>query len=65
MKGWRELKIWLINQMLVWGKECGTENRIVPVKDDASLTSFGLILGTQPDLIVGEPGHKLGPDLLV
>ena len=65
MKGWRELKIWLINQMLVWGKERGTENRIVPVKDYASLTSFGLILGTQPDFVVGESGHELRPDLLV
>ena len=49
----------------MWGKERGTENRIVPVKDDAGLTSFGLILGTQPDFVVGEPGHELRPDLLV
>ena len=51
--------------MLVRGQEGSAQNRVIPIEDDTSLTSLGLVLRSEPNFIVSKTGQELGSDLLV
>lgn len=61
----RELKVWLVDEVLVGREERRAQDGVVPVKNDTRLTGLGFILLSQPNLVIGESRKELVTDLLI
>ena len=62
--GW-ELHVRIIDQMVMGCQESRTQDGVVPIKDNASLTCLGLLTWSKPDLVIGKLGKQVIPDLLI
>lgn len=51
--------------MLVGCEEGRAQDCIIPIEYDAGLADLGLVLRSEPNLIVGKSGQQLRPDLLI
>jgi len=55
----------VVNQILVGDKKRCAQNRVVPVKDYASLMCSWFVLGPEPHLLVSKISQVLRPHLFV
>lgn len=64
-QGGREFDIGIVDQFSVGGQKRGTQDSIIPIENDTSLTSLWLIFGLEPDFLFSELIMERIPDLLV